>query len=267
MQESTNFGLKLFDGADPFSRLVFNQNWNLLDEVIKTQREEVDSALQERAEEVDSVLKDHAEDLVKRSKVLVGSYVGTEPVATDSFYDDGSANGYGTTTTFTNKLGLAKSSTDDVVLADVDFEPGLIVVSAYDESAYTYTGVESYFDGAELHKTAKTVSGKETRTFALMSAKTSAVVPFVFEQIGPGFIHRNMAITQAKFTQGNKKPIGANGSEIEYNLPWLIGKAFVQVTPVNGKWRVTIKGANQEYNTENFANIAGMTYNWMILGK
>ena len=235
MRESENIGLKLFDGTDPVTRETFNANWVLLD----------------------AVLKQHGDDIAKRLKFASGSYVGETANYEDTYRDEASK-------ILSTSFGIPVSKTSDKVVAKVDFSPKLILLTGARTKSYAWT--------AATTEGQRSKSGQERQSFFLLATDGMTLCPTLFQQYGPAFVDSytggpNGEIYRSSHLLEQKKtPVRVNTDNSSYYNTWVDIVSHVEVTESNGLYTVTVKGGSTVYGTENFADIDGLTYNWLVLG-
>lgn len=258
MNKTDNYGLLLFEGADPVSRKAFNENTG----------------------KVDEALHGHDEALAIRPKMQTGSWVGSTPCAAPEKYSVYAASYGGTSKQVTGSLGAPVGSSRDIVLT-LDFEPSVVVVSGHMEADVSWSGylkgitttTESYYQTY----TAFTHSGKEYLNYRQVickgqpvgSAEVSARFPVIKQDYNSyASLYAQSADWAVSYDGGISFYSGVfhMDADAKAPVPCQIPALVEFGTTDDGKHTVTIKGGSSVYGTENYADIEGMTYNWAAFG-
>lgn len=257
MNKTDNYGLLLFEGADPISRKAFNENTG----------------------KVDEALHGHDEALAIRPKMQTGSWVGSTPCAAPEKYSVYSTS-YGSTKEVTGSLGIPAGSSRDIVLT-LDFEPSVVMISGHMEADVNWSGylkgvnitTESYYQTY----TAFTLSGKEYLNYRQVICKGqpvgSAEVSARFPAIETTYdYYANLSAQSAGWAVSYDGGVPYYSgmfrmdTDAKAPVPCQIPALVEFGTTDDGKYTVTIKGGSSVYGTENYADIEGMTYNWAAFG-
>lgn len=234
MQKSENIGLNIFEQTDKLRMGAFNENWGLLD----------------------LLLKEHGEGIGRRAKFACGSYVGQTANQVDSYTD---IVGKKLATGF----GRPVSSAADKIAAQLDFEPKIFLLAGSRTAAYAWT--------ASVEGGIPSLTGQERQSFCLLAAAGMPLCPFFFTQRGPalatygGGTGDGGTWYESGLVEQDKTPISVNGT-MNYIGRWMTDLAQVATAEESGVYTVTVKGASKILGTENLADIAELTYHWVALG-
>jgi len=243
MRKSEHIGLNTFEQTDRLSMGAFNENWGMLDVLLG--------------------------DLVaRRARIASGSYVGQTASNADSYTD---RKGKVLVTGF----GLPVSTTSDKVIAQMDFEPKVILLMGSRATSYAWSG--TLLEGDAEVSRAK--SGQERQSFFMVGGPGMELCPVLFSQRGPCIVTDSSVELEPTFVwafrDGQKDPVCVNAygdaSTFEFlteqnRYPWLLRTAQVVTEEVAGTYTVTVKGASTVLGTENLTDIQGLTYHWVALG-
>lgn len=235
MIDLSMLGLKAFETHDRFSLEGMNNNFKA----------------------IDGCLLQHAQDIAKRTKFASGSYEGQKANEVDRYND--SQGKYHSTS-----FGFPVSSAEDKVIAQLDFNPKILVVGGSRTADYSWRAWLEDSNGSGYRSKA----GKERQSVLMLAGPGFEFCPCFFSQRGPaintvhGYDYQTTNLIDAA-----KWPSLINW---EYNNAtvgmWCSYTAHITVTESDGVFTVTAKGGNTMLCTENLADIQGMTYHWVALG-
>lgn len=234
------------------------------------------AALNDNTERVDEALQTHEGALTIRAKMQTGSWAGQTACAAPESYTVYSAS-HGSKK-LTGTLGSPAGSSRDIVLT-LDFEPSVVVVSGHMEEDVNWSGY--------LLSTTQNTDGTYASTYSKFTHAGREYISYrqvihSGQRVGHGEVTaRFPAVATTSFYGGSTQKVGWADSCIQtYYNSGSFGAEFDASAPVpcqiptlvefgtteDGKYTVTIKGANSDYGTENYADIEGMTYHWVAFG-
>lgn len=245
MRQAEHHAFHIFDGSDRLSMAAVNENTEMMD----------------------SLLKDAEDGILLRGRIQTGSYEGRKACQAIQSY-----SGYAGSGPFKTSFGRPNDSGDDVVIT-VDFEPKILMVSAYRAAPVSWSGTlhQSVLgsDGNYYPSTYyASLSGLERQSYRqvilhgleVCQADLHIKEPGVLTTPYPASRQHMGWITSRE--SGGTYDMQETGVTNAVRIDTLVKFGVTE----DGKHTVTIKGANSNYGTHNYADIAGMTYHWTAIG-
>ena len=235
MQKSEHMGLNIFEQADKMRMGAFNDNWRLLDDLLRVS----------------------GDDIAGRAKFASGSYEGQKANREDKYGDSQGKYHY-------TSFGFPVSSAEDKVIAQLDFNPQILVVGGSRTADYSWRAWIEDSNGSGYRSKA----GKERQSVLMLAGAGFEFCPCFFSQRGPAIVSvQGYDYVTTNIQEKAKWPERINmGNYNSDSDTW--GDCVMQmaVTESDGVFTVTAKGGSITLGTENLADIQGMTYHWVALG-